>query len=80
MGRLATTISARAVQHAAAARGVAIVTGEPFYMDGGGTHELRMCFTAQPAEHAVKAAEAIAHGIAHAYAMPARTLPLMPMA
>jgi DNA-binding transcriptional MocR family regulator len=79
-GRLATTISARAVQHAAAARGVAIVTGEPFYMDGGGTHELRICFTAQPAEHAVKAAEAIAHGIAHADALPARAVPLMPMA
>ena len=39
--------SARLLQEAAAA-GVSFVAGETFYPDGGGRHELRLCFTAAP--------------------------------
>jgi DNA-binding transcriptional MocR family regulator len=39
------------------------VPGEAFYADGGGTQELRICYTAQPPERAVDAARCLARGI-----------------
>jgi DNA-binding transcriptional MocR family regulator len=43
---------------------VVFVPGEAFYVDRGGTHELRVCFTAQPPERAPDAARALARSIA----------------
>lgn len=43
---------------------VVFVPGEKFYVDHGGGHELRLCYTAQPAERAVDAARSLARGIA----------------
>src|SRR5262245_1512236 len=40
---------------------VVFVPGEAFYVDRGGTHELRLCYSAQPPERAPQAARALAH-------------------
>jgi DNA-binding transcriptional MocR family regulator len=42
---------------------VVFVPGEAFYVDRGGTHELRLCYSAQPPERAPQAARALAHAI-----------------
>jgi len=42
-------VQARAVQQHARRESMAFVPGEAFYADGGGTQELRVCHTAQPA-------------------------------
>ena len=47
---LAGDVSARDVQERALNDSVFIVTGEPFYADGGGARELRICFTTKPPE------------------------------
>ena len=57
-------VRARDVQREAFRDGVVFVPGEVFYVDRGGTHELRVCFTAQPAERAVDAAKALARSVA----------------
>jgi DNA-binding transcriptional MocR family regulator len=54
---------ARAVQDETLRDAVVFVPGEAFYVDRGGTHELRLCYTAQPAELAAKAARALARAI-----------------
>ncbi len=64
--RLAPRMRARAVQDHAARESVIVVTGEPFYVDRGGTNELRICYTSQPAELAVRAAQTLARSLAAA--------------
>ena len=64
--QLPSRIRARAVQERAARDSVMLVTGEPFYVDQGGAHQLRICYTSQPAERAPRAAQIIARAIAAA--------------
>jgi len=45
---------------------VIVVTGEPFYVDQGGAHQLRICYTSQPSERAPRAAQVLARAIAAA--------------
>ena len=47
--QLPPAIRARAVQEHALRESVMILTGEPFYVDQGGDHQLRICYTSQPA-------------------------------
>lgn len=74
--RLAGNVSARDVQERALRESVFIVTGEPFYVDGGGTCELRLCFTTKPPEAAAKAARTIASSVIAAARQTDRTEPL----
>jgi DNA-binding transcriptional MocR family regulator len=62
--QLPPDVRARDVQREAFRDRVVFVPGEAFYVDRGGTHELRICYSAQPAERAVQAARALARGIA----------------
>jgi DNA-binding transcriptional MocR family regulator len=55
---------ARAVHEEALRDSVVFVPGEPFYVDRGGTHDLRVCFSAQPSSHAERAAKSLARSIA----------------
>jgi DNA-binding transcriptional MocR family regulator len=64
--QLAPSTRARAVQDRALRESVMVLTGEPFYVDQGGDHQLRICFTSQPAGHAVQAAQTLARAIAAA--------------
>ena len=43
---------------------IVFVPGEPFYVDRGGAHELRLCFSTQAADRALQAARSIARGLA----------------
>jgi DNA-binding transcriptional MocR family regulator len=61
--RLGGEASARDVQERALTDSVFIVTGEPFYVDGGGARELRICFTTKPPEIAAQAARVIASSV-----------------
>jgi DNA-binding transcriptional MocR family regulator len=61
--RLGGEARARAVQRRALAESVMVLTGEPFYVDGGGTQELRICFTAQPPARAELAAQVIGRAV-----------------
>jgi DNA-binding transcriptional MocR family regulator len=63
--RLRQSITAAAVQAHALSRGVFLLTGEPFYRDGGGTHELRLCFTTVLPAVATKASAVIAEAVRH---------------
>jgi hypothetical protein len=45
-----------------------VLTGEPFYVDHGGDHQLRICYTSQPAAHAARAAQTLARALAGASA------------
>jgi DNA-binding transcriptional MocR family regulator len=64
--QLPSRVRARAVQERAARESVIVVTGEPFYVDQGGAHQLRICYTSQPSERAPRAAQIIARAIAAA--------------
>jgi DNA-binding transcriptional MocR family regulator len=64
--RIEGDVSARDVQQRALEEKVFVVTGEPFYADGGGTRELRLCFTARPTEASVRAARVIATALGDA--------------
>jgi len=64
--QLPSRIRARAVQERAARDSVIVVTGEPFYVDQGGAHQLRICYTSQPSERAPRAAQILARAIAAA--------------
>ncbi len=64
--RLTGSATARDVQQRALAQGVAIVTGEPFYVDGGGTKELRICFANRTADVGTRAARTISDCVADA--------------
>jgi DNA-binding transcriptional MocR family regulator len=61
--RLAGETSARDVQQRALNESVFLVTGEPFYGDGGGTRELRLCFSSKPPDVAGTAAKVIASAV-----------------
>ena len=64
--QLAPTVRARVVQDRALRESVMVLTGEPFYVDRGGDHQLRICYTSQPPERAVHAARTLARSIAAA--------------
>ena len=74
--RLAGQTSACEVQQRALAGGVAIVTGEPFYVDGGGTREIRICFTNRVVDVGIRAARTIAAAVAGATRLSNRAEPL----
>jgi len=59
-------VRARAVQDAALRESVMVLTGDPFYVDRGGDHQLRICYTAQPSARAMPAARTLARSIAAA--------------
>src|SRR6267142_1311424 len=61
--QLPSRVRARAVQERAARDSVMLVTGEPFYVDQGGAHQLRICYTSQPSDRAPRAAQIIARAI-----------------
>ncbi len=57
-------VRARSVHNEALKDRVVFVPGEHFYVDHGGGHEMRVCYTAQPPEQAAKAARSLARSIA----------------
>src|SRR4051812_2420208 len=63
---LPSTIRARAVQDHALHESVMLLTGDPFYVDQGGDHQLRICYTSQPAGRATAIAETITRSLAAA--------------
>lgn len=74
--RLPPQVSASLVQEEALRQRVFIVTGEPFYADGAGSHEFRLCFTSRPPEVGIQAARTIGESIAVAM----RQAPAAPVA
>jgi 2-aminoadipate transaminase len=62
--RLPDGVRAKDIQRESFRDRVVFVPGEVFYVDRGGSHELRVCFTAQPIERAVHAARALERSIA----------------
>jgi DNA-binding transcriptional MocR family regulator len=60
---LPSGVRARGVQDAALRDSVMVLTGDPFYVDRGGDHQLRICYTAQPAARAAPAARTLARAI-----------------
>jgi len=58
------SVRAAAVCSEALRDAIVFVPGEPFYVDHGGAHEMRVCYTAQPPEQAAKAARSLARSIA----------------
>ncbi|HZT76608.1 MAG TPA: PLP-dependent aminotransferase family protein [Vicinamibacterales bacterium] len=64
--QLAPHVRAAAVRDHARRESVELVTGEPFYVDQGGTDQLRICFTSEPTARAERAAKTIARGLAAA--------------
>jgi DNA-binding transcriptional MocR family regulator len=74
--RLAGDVNARDVQERALADSVFIVTGEPFYADGGGTRELRICFTTKPPDVAAQAARVVAASVVSAMRQAIRAEPI----
>jgi DNA-binding transcriptional MocR family regulator len=74
--RLGGDVSARDVQDRALNESVFIVTGEPFYVDGGGARELRICFTTKPPDIAAQAARVIATSVIEATRQATRAEPI----
>ena len=68
--RLGGRVLARAVQQQAMREAMVFVPGEAFYADGGGTQELRVCFTSQPPERSIAAAQCLARSIEAAERQP----------
>ena len=64
--QLPPQVRAKDVQRHAFRDRVVFVPGEAFYVDRGGAHELRVCYSSQPPERAIEAARAIAKGIVEA--------------
>jgi DNA-binding transcriptional MocR family regulator len=62
--RLQPGVSARAVQENALRESVFVITGEPFYTDGSGAHELRLCFSSRSPEAGARAARTIGESVA----------------
>jgi 2-aminoadipate transaminase len=60
---LPPAIRARAVQERALRESVMVLTGEPFYVDQGGDHQLRICYTSQPASRAGQIAQTLARSL-----------------
>ena len=73
--RLDGQTSAQAVQRRALSQSVFIVTGEPFYADGGGRHQLRLCFTTRPPELGARAAKIVAESVVAVGRQPERAQP-----
>ena len=63
---LPPAIRARAVQDHALRESVMLLTGDPFYVDQGGDHQVRICYTSQPAGRAVAIARTLARSLAAA--------------
>jgi DNA-binding transcriptional MocR family regulator len=68
------------VQEQALRESIVFLTGQPFYVDRGGTQELRLCYTAQPPDRAVRAAQCLAESIKRAERRPSAESALMPIA
>ena len=64
--QLGTHVQARAVHEHALREHVVVVTGEPFYVDQGGQHQLRVCYTSQAPDQAGPAARVLARSLAAA--------------
>ena len=64
--QLPAHVRAADVRDHARRESVELVTGEPFYVDQGGAHQLRICFTSEPTTRADKAARTIARSLAAA--------------
>jgi DNA-binding transcriptional MocR family regulator len=64
--QLQAHVRADLVRQHALADSVVVVTGEPFYVDRGGTRELRLCYSGQPPERFAGAAHCLARSIAQA--------------
>jgi DNA-binding transcriptional MocR family regulator len=62
--RLGGELRARDVQEQALRQRVFVATGEPFYADGGGSRELRICFSARKPDVAAAAARILGACIA----------------
>jgi len=60
---LPPAIRARAVQDRALRESVMVLTGDPFYVDQGGDHQLRICYTSQPASRATQIAQTLARSL-----------------
>jgi DNA-binding transcriptional MocR family regulator len=56
-------VRARAVQEHALRDAVVLLTGEPFYVDQGGAHQLRLCYTSAPPEKADHVARTLARSL-----------------
>jgi len=78
--QLPADVRAQAVQQHARRESIVFVTGEPFYVDRGGSHELRLCYSGQPPERATRAAQCLARSIARAQRESAAEPALMPIA
>jgi 2-aminoadipate transaminase len=61
---LPPAIDARAVQDRALRESVMVLTGDPFYVDQGGDHQLRICYTSQPGARAGQVAKTLARSLA----------------
>ena len=61
--QLPAHVRAAAVRDHARRESVELVTGEPFFVDQGGTHQLRICFTSEPTVRAEKEARTLARAI-----------------
>jgi DNA-binding transcriptional MocR family regulator len=73
-GRLAGSVGGEDAQRAALVRGVGIAAGEPFYPDGAGGDELRLCFSAEPPDRIDEGVRELAAAIRQVRAHPrART-------
>jgi 2-aminoadipate transaminase len=65
--QLPADVDARTVQDRALRESVMVLTGEPFYVDRGGDHRLRICYTSQPPGRALQAAKTVARSLAAAH-------------
>ncbi|MBI3492280.1 MAG: PLP-dependent aminotransferase family protein [Acidobacteria bacterium] len=64
--QLGMHVHAREVHEHALRDRVVVVTGEPFYVDQGGAHQLRVCYTSQAPAQATHAAHTLARGLVSA--------------
>ena len=71
--QLSGQASARVVQERAEREGLAVMPGDPFYPDGAGTQELRVCFTSQAPDRIAAAGPALGRAVAEAYRQPGAT-------
>jgi 2-aminoadipate transaminase len=70
-------VHARAVQDRALRESVMVLTGDPFFVDQAGDHQLRICYTSQPAANAARAAQVLARAISGAAAEARAERPLV---
>jgi 2-aminoadipate transaminase len=68
--QLAMHVTAAAVHEEALKDGVVVVTGAPFYVDQGGAHQLRVCYTSQTPARAEHAARVLARSVTAAARRP----------